>query len=62
MFSVAAHLGLLIGDAVDSETALHVIDQTEILTSLLNADHICNRTPQHCPSTTQTLILATQQA
>lgn len=36
-----SHLGLLSGDAVDSETSLHIIDQTEVLASLIDADHIC---------------------
>jgi len=33
-------LGLLAGDAVDSETTLGVVDETEVLASLLNADNI----------------------
>jgi hypothetical protein len=33
-------LGFLIGDAVDSEATFHVIDETEVLTSLLNRDDI----------------------
>ena len=35
-----SYLGLLAGDAVDGETSLHIVDQTEVLTSLLDADHI----------------------
>jgi len=34
------HLGLLGGDAVDGEAALHVVDQTEELTGLLEGDDI----------------------
>jgi hypothetical protein len=33
-------LGLLLSDAVDGETALNVIDEAELLTSLLNRDDI----------------------
>lgn len=43
MTSVKCHvsyLGLLCSDAVDSETPFDIIDQAEMLTSLLNADHI----------------------
>lgn len=36
-------LGLLIGDPVNGETSLHVVDQTEMLASLLDGDHICKR-------------------
>lgn len=43
-----AHLGLLIGDAVDGETAFHIVDQTEVLSSLLNGDHICNPKQYSC--------------
>lgn len=50
-----AHLGLLVGDAVDSETAFHIINQAEVFSSLLNADHICN--PEH-----NTVILCIQPA
>jgi len=37
---VPTHLGLLGGDAVDGEAALHVVDQTEELTGLLEGDDI----------------------
>jgi hypothetical protein len=33
-------LGLLLSDAVDGETALDVVDETELLTSLLNGDDV----------------------
>jgi hypothetical protein len=33
-------LGFLVGNAVDSEATFHVIDETEVLTSLLNRDDI----------------------
>jgi hypothetical protein len=33
-------LGLLLSDAVDGETTLNIIDETELLTSLLNGDDI----------------------
>lgn len=36
-----SHLGLLGGDAVDGETSLHIINETEVLTGLLNADNVC---------------------
>lgn len=35
-----SYLGLLAGDAVDGETSLHIVDQTEVLTGLLDTDHI----------------------
>lgn len=35
-----SYLGLLSGDAVDGETSLHIVDQTEVLAGLFNADHI----------------------
>lgn len=35
-----SYLGLLSSDAMDSETSLYIIDKTEVLASLLNADHI----------------------
>jgi hypothetical protein len=33
-------LGLLLSDAVDGETTLNIIDETELLTSLLNGDDV----------------------
>lgn len=39
----ASYLGLLGGDAVHSEAALHVVDQAEVLARLFDADHICKR-------------------
>lgn len=39
-----SYLGLLSGNAVNCETSLHVIDQTEMLSSFLNADHIYRQT------------------
>lgn len=36
-------LGFLVGDAVDSEATFHVIDETEVLTSLLDRDDIFKR-------------------
>lgn len=35
-----SYLGLLGGNAVDGETSLHVVDQTEVLAGLLDADHV----------------------
>ena len=37
---IGTHLRLLICDAVDSEPSLHVIDQTKVFASLLDADDI----------------------
>lgn len=45
--SFGSHLGLLICDAVDGEPSLHIVDQTEVLTGLLNADDICQKTTTH---------------
>lgn len=36
-----SHLGLLSCDAVYSEASLHIVDQTEVLAGLINADNIC---------------------
>lgn len=36
------HLGFLSGNAVNGETSLNVIDQTEELSGFLNGDDICN--------------------
>lgn len=36
-----SHLGLLSCDAMHSEASLHIVDETEVLASLINADHIC---------------------
>ena len=33
-------LGLLVGDPVDGEAALHVVDQPEVLVRLLQLDHV----------------------
>lgn len=40
LLSSVSYLSLLSSDAVDGETSLHIVDQTEVLTGLLNADHI----------------------
>lgn len=37
---LVSYLGLLSSDAMDSETSLYIVDKTEVLASLLNADHI----------------------
>lgn len=38
--SLITHLGFLTSDAVNSETSFHIIQQTEVLTSLFNGDDI----------------------
>jgi hypothetical protein len=37
---INAYLGLFRGDAVNGETTLDIINQTEVFTSLFNGDHI----------------------
>ena len=41
------HRGLLLGDAVHGETALDVVNEAEVLTSLLDGDHICSQDEEH---------------
>ena len=48
--SLRSHLGLLGGDAVDGETSLHIVDQAEVLTGLLDADHIWRDRKKHLTS------------
>lgn len=39
------HLGFLCSDAVDGKASLAVVDQSKMLSSLFNADHIWEKIP-----------------